>query len=247
MKITIQNLLFGGNIMEKCLLSIDWDYFVCTPNGNMSSCIENQKTILDLWYKRYIRMTEGGKDIRNFFKLSASVDTFWSKISKTFRLKKGIPAYLSDSHALSYKIAELHGCNTVYLFDAHSDLGYGGFSSLDFEVNCANWLGKLLKNGLIREANVIYSPFTAEKPEHFSTMNRVFHIRYPSVEEIKPAIDVDALHICRSGAWTPPWFDEKFYRFAGESGAAFHTIDCPARKWDTTNMTFSDEIYYRMA
>ena len=233
--------------MGKCLLSIDWDYFINNPNPNSYSYTENQKTIVDLWYKRYLKMNEDGKDIRKFFKLSPSVDTFWSSIFRSFLLKQGIPAYLSDSHALSYTIAELHECSTVYLFDAHSDLGYGGLSSLDFEVNCANWLGKLLKSGRVKEANILYSPFTAEKPEYFGAMNRTFNIRYLSFEDIRPIIKIDALHICRSGAWTPPWLDFRFNQFTDDSGLEFQTINCPERKWDVKNMTFSNEIYYLLA
>lgn len=233
--------------MGKCLLSIDWDYFISTQRGNWGSYIESRKNTVNLWYKRYIQATELGKDIQKFFQLSSEVDAFWRKINEHFRFAKGLKACVSDSHALSYDIARNHGCNSIYLFDAHADLGYGGLSSLNFEVNCANWLGKLLKNKDIKEASIIYSPFTTEKPEYFMPMNSAFHIRYPDFNGLDTRIEVSAVHICRSGAWTPPWLDGRFARFLKASGLQYKIIDCPVRKWDTANINFSDRIKYLMA
>lgn len=233
--------------MDTSLLSVDWDYFIYTQKENWGSYIENNKNIINLWYKRYIQSEAKGKNIKKDFQLSLNVDEFWEEIKKYFEFKKNIKVYVSDSHALSYDIAKENGCNRVYLFDAHSDLGYGGLSSLNFEVNCSNWLGKLLKSKLVEEANIIYSPYTAEKPEYFKAMNSVFNIQYPSLKDLKKEIDISAIHICRSGAWTPPWFDERFFQFIKELGVPYKIIDCPTRKWDTKNISFSDEIYYLMA
>jgi len=233
--------------MEKCLLSIDWDYFIYTKKENWGSYIENKKNVVNLWYKRYIQAKAQGKDIQKSFQLSSEVDTFWEKIKEHFQFGKGIKACISDSHALSYYIARDRKCDTVFLFDAHADLGYGGLSSLNFEVNCANWLGKLLKAKDIRKANITYSPFTAEKPEYFMPMNNAFNVRYPDFNGLDTGIEVSAVHICRSGAWTPPWLDEKFAQFINASGLPYEIIDCPARKWDTKSIDFSDAIYYMLA
>ncbi|MDS1029245.1 arginase [Bacillota bacterium LX-D] len=233
--------------MQKCLLSIDWDYFINTKNENGGSYLENNKNRINLWYKRYFQLKASGKDIKKTFQLSLEADTFWKKIKKHFQFVKGIKAYVSDSHALSFDIAKNNGCSTVYLFDAHSDLGYGGLSNLNFEVNCANWLGKLLKSKLIEQANIIYSPYTAEKPEYFKAINSFYNVRYLSLNDLDGDIKVTAIHICRSGAWTPPWLDKRFFQFVDELGVPYETIDCPPRKWDTKNMSFSDQIYYLMA
>lgn len=233
--------------MEECLLSIDWDYFIYTQKGNWGSYAETKRTIIDLWYKRYIQSKERGTNLQKTYRLSLNVDRFWEKIHKTFQFGKKLKVYVSDSHALSYDIVKKNGCKTVCLFDAHADLGYGGLSSLDFEVNCANWLGKLLKNKLINEAKIIYSPFTAEKPEYFKAINKVFKVQYPSLEDLHAGINVSAIHICRSAAWTPPWFDQRFVQFINELGVPYQVIDCPPRKWDTKNISFSDQIKYMMA
>jgi len=233
--------------MGKCLLSIDWDYFIHTQKENCGSYIENNKNITNLWYKRYIQAMVKGSDIYKSYQLSSYTERFWDKIKEHFVFTKEVKACVSDSHALSYDIARDYGCDTVYLFDAHADLGYGGLSSLDFEVNCANWLGKLLKDKKIEEASIIYSPYTAEKPEYFRQINNAFNVRYLVFDSLDTGIEVTAVHICRSGAWTPPWFDERFTKFVDSSGIAYELKDCPARNWDTTNISFSDQIYYLLA
>ena len=233
--------------METCLLSVDWDYFVYTWD-NWGSYLENNRSITDLWYKRYIQAKARGEDIEKAFRLSSELDTFWNRIRKHFIFEKNVKAYVSDSHTLSYKIAKENNCKAVYLFDSHADLGYGGLSSLDFEVNCSNWLGKLLKEKHIEEAYIVYSPYTTEKPEFFKAMNGMYHIRYCDFQDlVGKCIRVMAIHICRSGAWTPPWLDEKFYQFVHGLGLPYHMADCPERKWDPDHIRLSDQIDYMMA
>jgi len=233
--------------MEKCLLSIDWDYFIDTEKDNWGSYLENSRSLVDLWYKRYIQAKVRGKDIQKSFHVSSELDIFWNEIKEHFKFNRGIKAYVSDSHALSYYIAKENNCSIVCLFDSHADLGYGGLPSLDFEVNCSNWLGKLLKDKLIKEADIIYSPFTAEKPEYFKPINNVYNIRYYGLNNLNNSMTVSAIHICRSGAWTPPWLDNKFNKFIQDLGVPYKIENCPVRKWDTANISFSDQINYLMS
>lgn len=232
--------------MERCLLSVDWDYFIYTRNP-WGSYIENNRSLMDFWYKRYIQAKARGEDIQKAFRLSATVDAFWANIKRCFQWMNHIKTYVSDSHALSYDIAKENHCTSVYLFDAHADLGYGGLSSLQFEVNCSNWLGKLLKDGHIKKANIIYSPYTIEKPEHFKQINSIYDVRYCSFNTIDKDITVTAIHICRSGAWTPPWMDKQFNQFINALKIPYKIINCPERKWDTENISLSDQINYLLA
>jgi len=234
-------------MMEKSLLSIDWDYFIFTQKENWGSYIENNRNLIDLWYKRYIQEKRWGRDIRKSFHLSSEVNSFWEKIKEHFKFAKDIKAYVSDSHSLSYNIAKEKDCKIVYLFDAHSDLGYGGLSSLNYEVNCSNWLGKLLKDKQIEEANIVYSPYTAEKPEYFRSINNAYNVRYLSFEDLYKDIEVSVIHICRSGAWTPPWLDEKFNQFIDALEVPYEIVNCPIRKWDTKNISLSDRINYLLS
>ncbi len=233
--------------MERCLLSIDWDYFIYTKEYNWGSYTENNRSLVDLWYKRYIQQKAWGKDIQDSFQLSSELDVFWERIRKHYILAEGVKVYVSDSHALSYNIATENNCKIVCLFDAHADLGYGGLSSLNFEVNCSNWLGKLLKDKQIIEADIFYSPYTTEKPDFFKPMNSIYNVGYYNPDEWNKDVIVSAIHICRSGAWTPPWLDNRFIQFADALGIPYETVSCPARKWDTENISFSDQINYLMA
>ncbi|NEU05901.1 arginase [Clostridium senegalense] len=232
--------------MKKCLLSVDWDYFVYTQKENWGSYIENNRNVINLWYKRYIQCRNRGKSIEKSFELSKNANIFWNKIKRNFKFDKNLKVYISDSHVLSYDIAKKYDCNEVYLFDAHSDLGYGGLSSLNFEVNCANWLGKLLKNNIINKANIIYSPYTTEKPEYFKEIKNKYNVNFIDIDDLEKDIYVPSLHICRSGAWTPPWFDEDFKKFIDELKVPYKIVDCPKRNWSPENLSFSDAIYYLM-
>ncbi|NLM60934.1 MAG: arginase, partial [Clostridiales bacterium] len=123
--------------MKKCLLSVDWDYFIFTRD-NWGSYIENKKCLIDLWYKKYIQAKARGEEIMEAYRLTSELDGFWRRIRKQFGIAGDTKVYVSESHALSYKIAKENNCSSVYLFDSHADLGYGGLSSLNFEINCSN-------------------------------------------------------------------------------------------------------------
>lgn len=232
--------------MGNSLLSIDWDYFISTENQEILSSVENNRTIIDEWYKRYFKMDSRGIDIYKYYRLSNEVETFWDKIKQIFRIDENTKVFVSDSHKLSYDIAKKFNCKKVYLFDAHSDLGYGGLPSLKFEVNCANWLGHLLKQEQIIEANIIYSPYTNERPEYFEQMNKLFNIKYLKIKDLID-LSTNVIHICRSGAWSPPWYDKDFIRFVKALNIPFKVIDCPNRRWKTKNLTLADQIQYLMA
>lgn len=230
--------------MGKTLLSIDWDYFVPIKKEWCGSYLENAKNTCGLWYKRYIKGKMRGQDIEQIVDAAADYDKFWQKIRSFFNLTKSTKVYVSDSHRFSYLIAKENFCDQVYLFDAHADLGYGGLDSLNFELNCANWLGKLFKNKVIQRASIIYSPFTYESAADFSEINRAFDIKYETLNDLPENIDVSAVHICRSGAWTPPWLDHKFYHFVGILNIPYRLIDCAPRVWNTKKLNLSAQISY---
>ncbi|NLM51115.1 MAG: arginase [Clostridiaceae bacterium] len=233
--------------MKNCLLSVDWDYFVYTKKERVSSFSESKKSLVDLWYKRYLEAKTYGLDIKDSYKLSPSWENFWEGIKEKFTFEKGIRVQVSDSHTLSYDICRICGCNAVILFDAHSDLGYGGLSSLDFELNCSNWLGKLLKENIVKSAHIIYSPHTQEKPEYFKSITNKFNVKFSKYDDFDKNFTISQIHICRSGAWTPPWLDGKFFEFVNLLGLEYEITDCPKRHWNPENLSFSDKINYFLA
>lgn len=240
-------MFWGENLMEGTLLSVDWDYFISMDRQCSGSYMEGIQNAVNLWYRRYFQFREQGVNLQDLYSLSPEVNTFWKRVKEYFQIGGDTKIYVSDSHALSYEIAVENNCSSVYLFDAHADLGYGGTSSLEFELNCANWLGKLRMDKLISEANIIYSPYTMEKPEYFKQREGTGDVQFTSFECLKKDINVSAIHICRSGSWTPPWFDGDFFRFITSLELPYKIVDCLPRKWDTENLTLSDKIYYLMS
>ncbi|KNZ69169.1 hypothetical protein Tfer_2274 [Thermincola ferriacetica] len=230
--------------MGKNLLSIDWDYFVPIKKEWYGSYSENQWNVNKLWYRRYIKEQMRGEDITRTIDVGVEYVGFWKRIRSRFRISDTARVYISDSHKYSYGIARENACDAVYLFDAHADLGYGGIGSLDFELNCANWLGKLFKNNHIREASVIYSPYTFECPEDFIEINNAYNINYCELERLPEGIPVDVIHICRSGAWTPPWLDHKFLQFVYRLNRPVKWLDCPPRRWNAGKLTLSAQLNY---
>ncbi|SHF29376.1 hypothetical protein SAMN02746089_01638 [Caldanaerobius fijiensis DSM 17918] len=231
--------------MVRSLLSIDWDYFIPVKREWLASYIENEKNIVSMWYKRYIESALKGEDLEKSVDTGLILKDFWSKIKKHFNFAKRIKVFVSESHRLSYYIAKNNECQEVYSFDAHSDLGYTGIDSAGFEPNCANWLGKLLSEGKIKRAHIIYSPYTLEKPEDFSHFNRAFEILYyRDIDCLPKGIYTAVIHICRSGAWTPPWLDCKFDEFIKELHLPFEVISLYKRNWDIKKLSLSEQIFY---
>lgn len=230
----------------RCLLSIDWDYFIKAPQDYMNSYIENQKSIQDLWYKRYFKLKSNGIEIKDLFKLDDFTE-FWDRIRDKFHIGRNTRVIVSDSHKLSYYISQRSKCREVYLFDSHADLGYGGFASLEFEINCANWLGKLFKDGLVHKAYIIYSPNTFEDKDFFKEQNEKFNIEYLSIEDLDENIEVSNIHIARSGTWTPPWYDGDFMSFLKYTELDYKVVDMKERIFDVDNLTLADMINFMFA
>lgn len=183
-----------------------------------------------------------GENIEKTVRTGNELKGFWSKIKQCFFIESKAKVYVSDSHKFSYFIAQNNNCDEVINFDAHSDLGYGGMKSLDFELNCANWLGKLLKDSIVRKASIVYSPYTYEEKSEFEEINKSFSIKYPKVEHLVNK-NINVIHICRSGSWTPPWLDNEFYKFINDLHMPYKIMKCPKRCWNPGELTLSDKIY----
>lgn len=229
--------------MKINLLSVDWDYFIKVRPEWCGSYIENNRCIINTWYKRYIEENIRGVDLEKEIKVNDFAFNFWDFIRSKYDFDNNLKIFVSDSHKFSYNIAEKYECNQVFLFDAHSDLGYGGLSSLEFELNCANWLGKLFKNKIIDKANIIYSPYTLEEQKDFEELNKIYNIKYLKLNQIEKE-KISVIHICRSGAWSPPWLDKDFYNFLKQLKMPYKKLENIIRNWDPKGLTFSEEINY---
>ena len=232
--------------MGRSLLTIDWDYFMPYISKLNVSVLENKRNIDKHWYKMYLENKQKGIDITRSMKVGSIINNFWIRINEVFNISNKNKIIVSDSHKIAYKIADDYECDTVYNFDSHTDLGYGGIGSLIFEVNCANWLGKLLKDNIIANAKIILSPYSGEDKKYFEEINREYSIDYLSANEIKEKPCVDIIHICRSGAWTAPWLDNQFYKFIRDPNLEIEYTEFIERKWDIENISLSEKIEYML-
>ena len=228
------------------LITIDWDYFMNYMNHWNGSYIENDNNINKHWYKKYYEEKRRGIDITKSMNVGDEVDNFWPILKKHVDLKKDTKVLLTESHLAAYKIAIDNKVDSVISFDSHSDLGYQGLDSFKFEVNCADWLGKLLYEGKIKEANIVYGPYTNEHSDQFKEINESYNINYLSLEEVKCQEPCKIIHICRSGCWSAPWLDNKFKAFVFESGFEFENIDIKERHWNPESISLADQIDYML-
>ncbi|PJI09471.1 MULTISPECIES: arginase [Clostridium] len=230
--------------MANVLLSIDWDYFIPIRREWCGSYLESSKKVQALWYKRYFAYKDMGRNIVNEVRVSNTINKFWGNINNVFDIKNDVNLYVTDSHKWSYDIAKEYDCKYVFNIDAHSDLGYEGIKSFMFEVNCSNWLGKLLGNNISKGASILYSPYTYENKDEFDEINRKFPINYCNLDDVKKDTNVSVIHICRSGMWTPPWIDKYFYSFIRSAKRNVIKKYCSIRNWNPKNITLSQKIDY---
>lgn len=223
------------------LLTIDWDYFMPYIKMMNTSYMENKSNIINHWYKMYLENICLGKDITKTMRCGKLLNGFWDKLREKFKFNKNTTIIVSDSHKEAYYAAKEFDCNEVLNIDAHTDLGYGGIESLNFEVNCANWLGKLLKEKAIDKGEIVLSPYSIEEPHDFNEINNYFDIEYKEIDTIGDT-DIKAIHICRSGAWTAPWLDDEFEKFIKEPGFQYEIKDMPKRLWDVNSIDLAKQI-----
>ncbi|MDY2735330.1 arginase [Intestinibacter sp.] len=228
------------------LITIDWDYFMNYMSTWNGSYIENETNIYKHWYKKYFEEKNRGIDITKHMNVGGEVDEFWAKLKKNVNFKPNTKILLTESHLNAYKIAVEQGVDSVFSFDSHSDLGYEGLDSFKFEVNCADWLGKLIYEGKINQANIIYGPYTNEYPEEFDEINKKYDVNYLTLEQVKCDDPCEIVHICRSGCWSAPWLDKRFLAFVYESGFEFENIDIKEREWDPNGISLAEQIDYML-
>lgn len=236
-----------NKMMEKSFLSIDWDYFVIVHKARINSYRETMEDIIGKWYREYLMGLEHDFMIEDDFELGEAYHRFVEEALPQLQFARNCKLILSESHAAAYGEVISAKADTLYLLDAHSDLGYGGLKALDYEVNCANWVGKLLQEGKIKKAYIIYSPYTKERPEEFEEIIQKYDVAFITLEKmLKKKVMWSSVHICRSGPWTPPWYDQMFYTFARAFKLPMIDQVGGARIWQPKMLSLADRINYRL-
>ena len=206
----------------KTLLTIDWDFFVPEDRALDMGHKEAPFFINEMWAIR----TLSNPDLKSILKTNSLEKSFWSWIkSKGFQFSLDTPVTVTESHLHAINIP----ADKIYSFDAHSDLGYhiefnnlkqllAAYQTLD----CGNWLGYQALKGA--DVTVVWSPNTNEDHNHFEKILEWIpnaKILHQASLDTEPR-PIDHIHLCRSGAWTPPWLDKKFFRLFKD----FKNITC---------------------
>jgi hypothetical protein len=228
--------------MKRVLISVDWDYFINIPKTAVCSLRENQRNIYRRWYREYLKNPR----IPFLYGLLPKIDAFWTILGRQYQLNPSTLLFISESHKYSYYLSEILNCHKVVSFDAHADLGYSGPAGLKTYTHCANWLGRLVMASRINEAEIVYSPYTHEKAEDFSGfLQNTVAIHFTRLEKLE-ALERDevvaGIHVCRSGAWTPPWYDRDLDRFINASGLRRKKGFIKARTWKPTQLTYAQKL-----
>lgn len=240
-------LVRGESMTEKNFLSIDWDYFIVVHRIVDHSYRETMQDIMIKWYRDYLIGIDKGEALEKNFELGEVYEQFRRQVIPSLIYEKGCKLILSESHADAYQEAVLSRADHVYLLDAHSDLGYGGLNALEYEVNCANWLGKLLKEGKIKKATIIYSPYTREYQEEFEEIIAAYPVEFISIATfLERKLKWTQIHMCRSGPWTPPWYDDNFYELAQAFNRPIEDHVGGKREWHPKTLSLAERINYRL-
>jgi len=201
------------------LLSVDWDYFF--PSGEKTdqwalwdwghSEKHGGELLQVLWQSRAVGFRHYGLDLPT---TSGEELTFWSR----FRFSADCELYVGDSHKGAIRPEISDEITAVWNYDAHADCGYHKDAlknaKRDQRVACEDWLlGYHIVNGLKgSDLHVRYPSWRSYAMEDEPTPPLKNVDR--QVDDGKP-VDVvfDRIFVARSGAWVPPWLDDKWEQF----------------------------------
>lgn len=196
------------------LLVIDWDYFFPQPldGGDYTrdlaglydwSHAESPFMIDAIWPLRAAGFIERGLPLPR----CEGYKGFWDR----FTIARGTRLMYADSnsYATLLRPSQDGRWDSVWLFDAHHDCGYRG--TLDQwrrteTVSCEDWMVTHAELG--SALHVRYPPWKtramAVEPEPLVPVDRCMDDGAPI------PVTFDAVFLCRSGAWVPPWCDDQF-------------------------------------
>jgi hypothetical protein len=217
----------------KRLLVVDWDYFY--PRGfemNDEYCAVMEARGDSVWNYDWGHQ-ENGMFIEMMWPIRASgfmrrgVDplpsttgeeiTFWEQFSFAGDVEVFVGE--SNSYAAHPFVTGEEGStdiNEVWLYDAHHDCGYRGHDPHEVvekgEYECGNWMMLYWSHGA--RLYVRYPTWAEWKKREFRMdLPKRSVNRRTAAPTNGPKGPIDRVFICRSGAWVPPWVDEKFIDF----------------------------------
>lgn len=132
-------------------------------------------------------------------------ENFWRILRNKPRM------YVAESHLMLWHlISKYPECDIVSL-DAHHDCGYA--ESRISRIESSNWAEAALRFGFINSLKLYYPEWRRDLAEGVPK-------KEPTAVKfgLPRRQSYDLVFVCRSGAWTPPWYDPEFWEFVTVSG-----------------------------
>lgn len=193
------------------LLSVDWDFFFPVPEVDAEFLYDwghREDLALmkeEIWVFRAADFLQRGKPLPD---TDGRECDFWSR----FRFNPDAKLYYADSHSQIFKPEVFEdGVTEIWSFDAHHDAFKTPKEVIRTnQVTCESWaVAAWLNKAKVR---VFYPPWREyalkeEKPKV------PIHIELDPQNRKPFRQPFDKVFVCRSGAWTPTWLEDKFWEF----------------------------------
>lgn len=196
-------------------ISVDWDYFV--PEDYMMD-MQHQESV---FYQTIIWELRCGH-LYPHLRTSGEEKDFWKKLeplTKEFQRRVSV----SDSHVYILMDERFkYACDTIILFDRHPDCWQPYADDRRNDVwHCHTWVRGWLAGDRSRHLIWVY-PDYQDSADYAHACKGVRRFRSLPRKDFDPAeytnSDLSAVHVCRSGCWTPPWTDQAFVDFVSAFG-----------------------------
>lgn len=215
--------------MSGHLLVVDWDYFFPNPfdGGDHDAVADSHlydwahaETLFHInrvWQTRASSFLYNGSSLP----MCSGWETFWDR----FTVAEDAPLFMAESNLYAATIPAGLGYSgsvtdvadwpwdSVWLYDAHHDCGYNTTLEAWRErgtITCEDWMLVHHEAG-----SKLHMRYPAWKTRAFEVEKRT---RVPVDRRFDdgaaPPVVFDAVFLCRSGAWVPPWCDHQFEDFA---------------------------------
>jgi len=202
-------------------LNIDWDFFFEQeekhPNHDWGHA-ESGIFLSDMiWAIRFAGAYASGEDLQKTYTADRRWRTLWTYLKRRGFNLDNAKVVFADSNLGAWYVFDMLNVSHIYNFDNHHDVFYTGGGPTPRSIDCGNWLGQTLKAQRKVGATIVYPDrerlewefeFEDRLSRKWVESGRLKATTYDELE--KGGRDVNAIFICRSGAWTPPWDDKKF-------------------------------------
>ena len=186
------------------VLSIDFDYFVKATPEAMALFPDGGREFSGLdsvvWASNYAHASVLQDDV---LLNGATVDTqsLLAVAGIVMTQNANTKVMITDSHRHAYKFIK-ENCKRKVKADIYNvDFHHDTFDNADREVNCGNWLRRLIEE---QRTGKVYWTSRAGSVKR----GKMPEVQYLSFRELPK--NYDLIFICRSGWWTPPHLDHYF-------------------------------------